>query len=527
MSLRRKFVLIFAVALAFISATTYVLLSLVIANGANDIEQRIVSANLLRISNAVQHEQDHLDGIANDYANWDSTYEFLRGGYPRYGSEEISDESFGVHRVDVFVLLDKGANSSLCRQFRNSNGTCDPSTFSELSNAVRRLRGGKGEAHSGLIIVGGQPMQVSIRPVLRTDLSGPSAGELIMGRWLDEQEVRVIAKMLALPMTAIIANSAGIRRHNGEPIQAEKQWYLVNPETITGYVRLNDLFGGPGIVLTTQFRRDLTRKGRIIQRWLFLEILVVAVALLAVGFYLLQRIILWRVGRLGATAAAISRTGDLSHRVPVNENDEITELELAFNTMVQDLEESKRELLLAQENLEYNATHDPLTGVLNRAAVMRQLRAEMSRAQREGGSFGLMLIDLDHFKSVNDTFGHATGDEVLKAVIASVVLGLRPYDVVGRYGGEEFLVIVPGCGEQETLVIAERVRAGVEALGAVPPVTVSIGVTSCGGGRSESELLAEVDVSLYSAKQSGRNRVEGWTPAPSGESPGVARSTLL
>ncbi|HEV2279798.1 MAG TPA: GGDEF domain-containing protein [Acidobacteriaceae bacterium] len=172
----------------------------------------------------------------------------------------------------------------------------------------------------------------------------------------------------------------------------------------------------------------------------------------------------------------------------------------------------QKDLLGAQEKLRFQATHDPLTGLWNRAALLESLHRELARTQRTGAPLGILLLDIDHFKQVNDTHGHLSGDAVLREIGRRLVHATRPYDTAGRYGGEEFLVILPGCGLEETEHSAERIRSAV----ASAPfragdteffLTVSIGATvACERPGSEQALLHEADVALYQAKSEGRNR---------------------
>jgi two-component system, cell cycle response regulator len=172
------------------------------------------------------------------------------------------------------------------------------------------------------------------------------------------------------------------------------------------------------------------------------------------------------------------------------------------------------ELIEAREQLRFRATYDALTGVVNRAVVMDSLRSELSRQVREHRPFGVVLIDIDHFKRINDTHGHICGDAVLKEVAQRMKNSVRPYDTVGRYGGEEFLIVVSSSDEQGTMSLAERVRYALESrpieteAGEVS-VTVSCGVAvSIGKGMDPQSLLRMADEALYRAKQQGRNRSE-------------------
>jgi len=177
--------------------------------------------------------------------------------------------------------------------------------------------------------------------------------------------------------------------------------------------------------------------------------------------------------------------------------------------------ELEDKLLAAQKVLQHRATHDELTGLLNRAAIVELLRRELARAPREKSCCGVLLADLDNFKTVNDTYGHGAGDEVLREAAARLTAAVREYDAVGRYGGEEFLVVLPGCDAAALRVRAEHVLtdfrdrlfvAGGESL----RVTLSIGASSSADWPESDPdaLVRSADGSLYRAKREGRDRAE-------------------
>ena len=174
-----------------------------------------------------------------------------------------------------------------------------------------------------------------------------------------------------------------------------------------------------------------------------------------------------------------------------------------------------KRILELQQSLSFAATHDFLTNLLNRAEILAALQREFSRSGREDKPATLILADIDHFKRINDSLGHAAGDEVLKEVAKRLKSDLRPYDVVGRYGGEEFLIILPGCD----LTVGARRANEIRSLVAKDPIqtpcgpasaTISMGVTVTSSARDHSvaDALREADVSMYAAKKNGRNRVE-------------------
>lgn len=173
----------------------------------------------------------------------------------------------------------------------------------------------------------------------------------------------------------------------------------------------------------------------------------------------------------------------------------------------------QNELIHAREEIRAQAMRDGLTGLWNRTAFLDLFKRELERASRARGRTGLLLLDLDNFKQVNDTYGHLAGDIVLKEAARRLCNNVRSYDFVGRYGGEEFFIALPGAGREQLCQRAETIRKSIcsepvrTPQGDVP-VSISIGVAIAEGGeRSVSDSLAIADVSLYKAKDSGRNRV--------------------
>ena len=174
----------------------------------------------------------------------------------------------------------------------------------------------------------------------------------------------------------------------------------------------------------------------------------------------------------------------------------------------------QEQLVAAREALRQEATHDSLTGLLNRHAILGLLQIELDRSAREQGSLALLMADLDHFKLVNDYHGHLAGDAVLRESAERMRSSIRSYDSLGRYGGEEFLVVLPGCDGAGAFAQADRIR---QAIATTPfplenerlTVTCSIGLTCLSGGayRDTDALIGQADLALYAAKANGRNQV--------------------
>lgn len=195
-------------------------------------------------------------------------------------------------------------------------------------------------------------------------------------------------------------------------------------------------------------------------------------------------------------------------------NEEVCEDEFIARMQTQlNVGQMHQNSLILMEELRVLVDTDPLTDLKNRRAFLRDLRAEFSRASRMNQTCALLLLDVDHFKRVNDSFGHPAGDDVLRAIAGLLRDGAREYDAVGRLGGEEFGVLLPEVDVDGAALVAERIRSLVAERPLGPPgvghVTISIGVAIGPMNRVDNEdaLLRRADEALYAAKRNGRNRV--------------------
>lgn len=235
-------------------------------------------------------------------------------------------------------------------------------------------------------------------------------------------------------------------------------------------------------------------------------------------------IAIWTLGVAGT--AIVFYTADGRIGVPTSDAFELSLVWLYFsmilarslllsvnaNEIRSRLSDSRRKLAATLERVQQLANHDELTGTLNRRSLLAALERERSRAERSGDEFSVAIIDLDHFKKVNDTHGHAAGDEVLRTVAATVIETMRATDVFGRFGGEEFLMILVGAAPLVAMEAMGRIRAAVAArdwstIAPGLPVTLSAGIASFHKSETIEQLLHNADLALYQAKNAGRNTV--------------------
>jgi two-component system, cell cycle response regulator len=240
-----------------------------------------------------------------------------------------------------------------------------------------------------------------------------------------------------------------------------------------------------------------------------LIIAIVFMVAIAIGIISAKVLSLYILTPLRLLREGVARfgEGDLSHRINLVNQDELAELASAFNTMAQTLEQSQAELTRL-------ATLDGLTGVYNRREFNRWLALEIERSRREFNPVSLLMVDIDYFKKLNDTYGHQAGDEALRHVGRLLQREVRPGDHVARYGGEEFAVILPKASSADAFAVAERIRASIEAhviplsLQQSLTFTASLGFSTFSIDKdTEEEFIQRADQALYYAKHSGRNRV--------------------
>ncbi len=298
-----------------------------------------------------------------------------------------------------------------------------------------------------------------------------------------------------------------------------------------------------------EFRVDLLQTYRGVFGHLAAMVAVIA-AITLVTLYLFDRLLHSIVGpllRLTATIGRVSKEGDYKLRAHKEGRDEIGTLVDGFNDMLAGIEardaELERhrthlqeevsartaELQQAKEHLEASlaekevlvrkldelASHDGLTGLYNHRTFHKLLEDELARTKRYDLPLSLIMFDIDHFKKVNDTWGHQAGDDLLVALSAYVSANIRDTDSLARWGGEEFMLVTPGTGVEAAARLAEKLRASIERgnFGDIGRVTCSFGVTQSRAGDTVEDFTGRADTAMYAAKQGGRNRVRSYEPA--------------
>jgi diguanylate cyclase (GGDEF)-like protein len=425
----------------------------------------------------------------------------------------ITNETLKLLRVNFIALLDNTNNVVV---YKNP-ATWAPEGNDLLSIAATAKGSSKrlGDWPTGVLDINGHLVLLSFAPVLPSGGSGPSRGTLILGRELDQSILAALSKAVGfttwLEPAESISSSGAIQglvwsdRTNSARVESDS--------TMLNYAAIQDLSGHTCRFLVGRTQRSLYLEAKTESRYLWGLLMLAGAVYCGILFFYVDEVLVARIAALGSEVSKITVSGDLSLRLNAAGKDELCNLAGIVNSMLAAIQKAKGELLQAQESLRFHAEHDALTGVLNRRAIRDVLRKELARCRREKNTLGVILADVDHFKKINDACGHAAGDAVLVTVVQRITAILRTYDALGRYGGEEFLIVAPNCDLAIAQKLAERIRSAIgdEAIDLgndTAKVTVSMGVT-LGTAESDPEfLVAQADTAMYNAKRNGRDRVE-------------------
>jgi diguanylate cyclase (GGDEF)-like protein len=512
MTIRRKILLFSALALGAFLAAVYLVSRFALLNGFARLESEAARENIHHLQNGLKNEQSQLEIMARDYAQWDRTYDFMERRDPDYERTELTIDTFKIIHISLFVLMDDSGHVVLYKNAGSwSPGDGDLQKVVEVQQRLEN--GGRDVPLNGILDLNGKLLLLAYQPVLTSRGTGKPRGTLVMAREFDASMVSSLGRSIGFPVWLEPADSLSATNISMAWTDGTNSARLESESTMLDYVVIRDFSGKTCRFLVGRTPRSLYLEGKKESR-LFWGLLMLAGCIYCGALFLfVDEVLVGRISCLSSDVAKVTVSGDLTLRLNPGGDDELSSLARAVNSMLAAIQKAKVELLQAQESLRFHAEHDALTGVRNRRAIRDVLRKELARCRRERNTLGVILADVDHFKKINDHYGHASGDAVLVAVVQRITSTLRSYDLLGRYGGEEFLIIAPGCDLELAQKLAERVRVAVENepidLGNdSASISLSLGVT-LGTPESDPEfLVAQADTAMYQAKRKGRNRVE-------------------
>lgn len=486
-------------------AGLHVVLSKVLRPTFARIESGLLIKDLERVEAAVAREVQQLGATAADYASWDDMREYLAATAPGEAPRTLKREILKTLDLDalfVFDELGRSKHSLLGRDANQLDGIKEytPLGFANQFPVIASVRTGGSDqstAQRGLVrFKTKQLVLAAASPVVSASDPRRALGTVVLLRELDPQTIERLADQVRLPLSLLPADP------DGPAVAARDAKVQISGNQVSASAWLRDPFGEPIARFTVRRPALILQQGEDTLNVAGVGSLLMFSLVLATLLMLLQLSVVKPLRSLTRSIENVRHTGNLGVRMGISRQDEIGLLAYNFDRLLELLQERTRVL----EGL---ATTDGLTKLLNRRTIMDELTRQIDAARKDGPALSVLLFDVDHFKRINDTVGHGVGDRVLREVAKLLKSSLRSSDKGGRYGGEEFLVILPGTTKTEALTIAERIRTRIAETpiqGLDWPVTVSIGVAHWVGHTAHG-LLATADMNLYRAKEGGRNRV--------------------
>ncbi|MDD4951329.1 MAG: diguanylate cyclase [Desulfovibrionaceae bacterium] len=515
-------------AFALMIAAVYAVSRYVLLPSYLEIERTGAGDDLDRARFALQGEVRNLEVFIRDWAYWDETYEFVASRDAAYLAANAPAKVFVEQGLGFLGCLDQAGALVWGRALDPAAKTLVPlpdDLRARLAPGSDLVPGRWTEQVSGLLRLSGGDFIFSACKIRRTDCDGPPRGCLVMARPLDRDLVREIGRRTRLALILYSKDRGPIPAWVRAVLDAERpaaRFGLrcsADGRSMVGYAALPDIHGAPAFVLAADLPRGVFALALTALDVHLLTLGVLGLVFCGLAMFLVETRVVARIRSLSGQVRLIKDRARGGAEIRVRGADELAGLATDIDRMVRDLDDKNAALERLTEDLsEVNrnlyelANTDVLTGLTNRRRFFEELDGRVAHFKRYGQRFCLAMFDVDHFKRINDTFGHAVGDEVLKALSAEARSDLRETDVVGRIGGEEFAVLLPNTSLDAARGLCERLRKGFAACvvrteaGEVR-FSASFGLTEYQPGEAADDLMKRADELLYQAKDAGRNCV--------------------
>lgn len=542
------------------------------------IEKDGAIRNVERAISALEAETGALAALNVDWASWDETYAFMNDRNTGYVRSTLNDETLVKQRLNFISYIDMSGRVVYEKGLDLVSGRVMPvpeGVRAHLQPGMNLLRHDTQESgHEGVIVLKEGPALVVSHPVLTSEGKGPMRGSLVMGRFIDSAEVGLLAQTVHMdlsmstevprqgpPPEAELADEAAYGAAHGISLSDHDVSLLkLSDDWMEGVGLVRDIYGAPAFALKVRMPRAIVKQGRASISYFIAYMIAGALMAALATMITIRTNIIKRFVALGDGLVDVGRTGNLAKRVSISGNDELTALSSGVNRMLEDLESleggrraAEERLRAAHDELEQRvhertqdlvaanislkdeiaerrrmeglikdmAYHDYLTGLPNRQLLMDRLEQAISRGNWRPTIIGVMFMDIDRFKTVNDTLGHTHGDELIRVLSKRVLGSLRDGDTVARIGGDEFTILLQDLGRVEDIsLVAEKILAAVRL-----PVSIgghNLHATASAGialhpadGADAITLLRNADVAMYHAKSKGGDSFAMYVPAMS------------
>jgi diguanylate cyclase (GGDEF)-like protein len=484
-SLRKRTLITLGLMVVGLVLVVYLIFNSIIKSSITELEHQDVQENLKRVQNAIVDDLDKMASIAEDWGAWDDTYYFVNDKNERYVENNLQIKTFLNLKLNVMIFTNNSGELVFAKGADLKDESEMPlpdGLIAHLEKSLLLSRLDPDFKIQGIILLPDGPMLITSHPILKSSYEGPVAGNAIMGRFLNDEVVSQLSEKLKLTLFSH-------RLDKSPPVDfgriTEKMPFLIQPLSniiIAGYVVMDDIYGQPAIGLNVEIPRKINRVGSKAINYMVYSLIAVGVIFTIVMLFFLGK--------------------NFSELIKINK------------TLRLEIIERKK----IQKRAVYLAYHDQLTNLPNRLLFTERLTQTILQLKRRGESIAILFLDLDTFKTINDTMGHDQGDELLKEISKRLLETLRISDSVARIGGDEFIIMIPLLKSEDDLtIIAEKIlsiiRQAIKLNNQECFITTSIGVAVYPTDGEDAEaLLKNADIAMYSAKEKGKNRCVLCTP---------------
>lgn len=516
MKLSRKIIIFISVAALFGLGVTYLLLHLILLNRFEKLDEAALQSKLDNVIATYQSELQMMKTGLLKYSTWDDTYRFMQpeapGEWPAAYRQTYLDSNFGpltyeTNHFDMTALLDNSGQPRYGGVYDSDTGTVSSLTpeYLTLLGLIRSKLTSPAESGtglSGMMLHGNVPMLITLAPIVNSSGDLPAVGTAVAVRLLQQEEMVRMREGTQTLLQMKSIDSAVPAAGKGQTVwMSSDSGGMMSIHTV-----VNDLFGNPAIEMILQHPREIYESGlkaiTSFRKFFLAWTLLMCVACLI----FVKRSILGRMTALVRNIRAIGSSKDLSIRISSSGSDEFSEVEQEFNRMIDSLEQAQKELQL-------QSMLDPLTQLPNRSLFFTKLNEAIASVKNTGRQIVLVFIDLDHFKTVNDTLGHDFGDAMLREIALRISRVIGKHDVVSRLGGDEFTILLADAPDSDSMnVQLSRIQDALSLphriQGHLLYNTASIGVSVYPqNGEDADYLVKQADLAMFHVKESGRNSI--------------------
>lgn len=536
MTVRYRIIVALFTILALAGFGMHTLVSRSMLKGMAELEQSRAEADLNRVNRSLAQLIEYMHAKSRDWAAWDDTYEFMAHPNAEYVKSNLTVSSIANLNLDGIIYVSNSRQMVYAQASRRLALEREPSStqiLKELNESAAFGTASKPvKETSGLFWADGQAVMVSIRQITDSESRMPSRGWIVFCQYFSPKTTEELRSLTKQDVDATLVHGALIIPGRSTVLSslAKKRTELriVNDSKMVGYTVWKDLKGNHIILLRTQFDRSMNAYAQVMVENMNWQLCGLSVFIGIVIVWMVERFALARLQALSQQVSAIDMNSQ-SMRIHVGGKDEFGRLATRINHMLTKLEvgasklrESEEALRVHNESLEqiveqrtqqieYQAYHDKLTTLPNRALFMNRMEHALVRASKSGLGTATIFIDLDNFKLVNDSLGHAMGDALLIEISQRLNRSVRPGDLVARLGGDEFTVVMEDLEDpSEAEFVAQRILSELK-----DPVWLggqetfpggSLGIAYCNAGEmSAQDLVKNADTAMYHAKSSGKS----------------------